>query len=366
MQDTQGTVIVTGASGFIGSAVVKHLAKEHRVVALDLHPSHQGIPNIQAVETDLSSDDSVSDALDLVRMAQGQRIASVVHLAAYFDMSGEPDPRYDEITVRGTERLLRELKSRFTVEQFLFSSTMLVHKAGKPGERIDESRELDPSLPYPASKIKTEQLLSFMRGPIPVVFMRLAGVYDEYCHNTFLAHQIARIYERSIKGHLYAGPLETGQSFVHRNDVARAVECAIARRAALPGEFPVLIGEPEVMSYGELQKKIGCLLYGEAWQTWEVSETLAKIGTWLEEELFCQHPFVRTWMIEHADDHYELNIERARTKLGWEPQYRLRNVLSAMVDHLKAAPVAWYKMNKLDAERIADKQPADPSHQSAG
>lgn len=39
--------------------------------------------------------------------------------------------------MRGTERLLHGLRN-FEVEQFIFSSTMLVHVPCKPGERIHE------------------------------------------------------------------------------------------------------------------------------------------------------------------------------------------------------------------------------------
>lgn len=45
-------------------------------------------------------------------------------------------------------------------------------------------------------------------------------------------------------------------------------------------------------------------------------------------------------MIEHADDDYVLDITRAHTVLGWEPEHRPRDTLPAMVEHLKADPVA--------------------------
>ncbi len=50
-----------------------------------------------------------------MRTAYGTRIASVIHLAAYFDLTGEPNPLYSEITVHCTEKLLRALQS-FEVE----------------------------------------------------------------------------------------------------------------------------------------------------------------------------------------------------------------------------------------------------------
>ena len=46
-------------------------------------------------------------ALARIRAGHGKRIAAVVHLAGYYDLSGDPDPKYHEVTVRGTERLLR-------------------------------------------------------------------------------------------------------------------------------------------------------------------------------------------------------------------------------------------------------------------
>jgi len=72
-----------------------------------------------AFQFDLTADDSVAAALQRLRTAYGNRIASVIHLAAYFDLTGEPDPKYQEVTVKGTERLLRGFQE-FGLEQFVF------------------------------------------------------------------------------------------------------------------------------------------------------------------------------------------------------------------------------------------------------
>jgi hypothetical protein len=59
--------------------------------------------------------------LRILREHHGTNIASEIHLAAYYDFFGEPSPKYDEITVRGTGRLLRLLRGTgFRVEQFVF------------------------------------------------------------------------------------------------------------------------------------------------------------------------------------------------------------------------------------------------------
>lgn len=76
----------------------------------------------------------------------------MVHLAAYYDFFGTPSPKYDEITVQGTARLLRQLRAQdFQVEQSVFSSTMVVHRPGEPGEFITEEWPIEPTWAYPES-----------------------------------------------------------------------------------------------------------------------------------------------------------------------------------------------------------------------
>jgi nucleoside-diphosphate-sugar epimerase len=260
MVEQRDIVVVTGSSGFSGRALTDRLARRHVVVGLDRHEPPRLPPRATFERIDVTSDASVRDTLARVRARHGSRIASVIHLAAYFDLTGEPSPKYEAITVRGTGRLLRELQGSFTVEQFVFVSTMLVHAAGRPGERIDESRPLDPKLPYRASKIEAERLIHERRGAIPVVYLRPAGVYDDRARNPFLAHQIARIYEGSPTARVYPGDLATGQSFLHLDDLCDAVLRLVERRGQLPPELPVLLGEPEVMGYGEPQHEIGRLV----------------------------------------------------------------------------------------------------------
>ena len=175
------TVIITGSSGLIGSALVSRLADRYRIVGFDLERPPHPPPVAECVCVDLTSDDSVRAGLDRVRHGYGERIASVIHLAAYYDFSGDPSPKYEEITVKGTGRLLRGLKS-FQVEQFVFSSTMLVHAACEPGERINEDWPLDPKWDYPKSKVRTEELIRRERGVISAAILRIAGVYDDLCH----------------------------------------------------------------------------------------------------------------------------------------------------------------------------------------
>ena len=366
MNKRQGIVIVTGSSGLIGSAVVRRFGDDFTVVGFDKDGPPHPPPQAECVCVDLTSDDSVKSGLERVRVGYGECIRSVIHLAAYYDFSGEPSTKYDEITVRGTERLLRGLQS-FDVEQFIFSSTMLVHAPTEPGRPINENWPLEPKWDYPQSKVNTEQVIREQRGDIPVVILRIAGVYDDDCRSIPLAHQIQRIYERHRVSQVFPGDLSHGQSFVHLNDLVDAIAKCVEERADLPNELVLLIGESETLSYDELQRIFGRLIHGAEWETKQISKALAKTGAWIQDHLpFVDDPFIKPWMIDLADDHYELDISRARTVLGWEPMHSLRDTIPKMIAALKNDPMRWYRENKLDPPSWLDESSArrakDESH----
>ena len=258
---------------------------------------------------------------------------------------------YEEITVRGTGRLLRGLcELGFRVEQFVFSSTMLVHRPGEPGEFITEDWPLEPTWAYPESKVRTEQLIGEERGDIPAVLLRISGVYDDLTHSIPLAQQIQRIFERSLTGRVYSGSTAHGQAFMHMDDLVDAIERVVERRAELPPELPLLLGEPEALSYDELQHTIARLIRGAGKETIAIPGALAplaKAGTWVLDHVPGRESFIRPWMIERANDHYALDITRARTLLGWEPKRSLRETLPVMVEALNADPIGWYRENEL-------------------
>lgn len=357
MDDKDGVVLVSGSSGFIGRALVERLAARYTVVALDRPGAADAPPGADGIALDLTSDASVADALREVRTRHGGRIASVIHLAAYFDLEGEPHPAYEEVTVRGTRRLLQALRG-FEVEQFVFASSMLVHAPTRPGQPIDEDAPLDPKLPYRASKIRTEKLLREAHDGIPVVFVRPAGVYDDRGHAVFLAHQIARIHERKLNSRVYPGSLDRGQPFLHLDDLVAALLAIVARRRSLPPELPLLLAEETTPTFRELQHDIGCLVHGEDWQTRAIPPGLARAGAALEDRVLDEDPFIRPWMVAVAGDHYELDISRAKRLLDWQPRRALRETLPRIIAALKADPPAWYRANRLNAAVVADRAPA--------
>jgi nucleoside-diphosphate-sugar epimerase/uncharacterized membrane protein len=379
MKPKRNIVLITGCNGRIGSAVMQRLTGRFSdVVGFDRNAPTPAPPDCVRIPVDIASYDSVREGLRILREHHGTHIAAVVHLAAYYDFLGKPSQKYNEITVEGTANLLRGLREAtghglrkgFEVEQFIFSSTMLVHAPGEPGVFITEDSPIEPTWAYPESKVRTEALIRAERGAIPAVILRLAGVYDDVCHSPPLAHQIQRIYEGQLAGHLYSGETSHGQSFIHLDDVVDVIERTIERRAQLPTESVILVGEPETLSYDELQHTFMRLIHGKSGETHNVPGLIAKVGAWVQNHMPGQDQFIKPWMIERANDHYALDIMRARTLLDWAPSRTLRQTLPKMVAALKTDPFGWYREHGLEPPLSLMKEaeralPEAPEHEPA-
>lgn len=342
-------LLITGVSGLIGSELVSQFSGEYQIVGLDISEPRED--QVDFFKTDLTDDESVRSVLRQIREKYGPDIASVIHLAAYYDFSGEPSPMYEELTVKGTRRLIRELQSEnLNVEQFIFSSSLLVMQPDNEGRRISELSPIQAKWAYPQSKLEAEEILRNEHGEIPVVLLRIAGVYDEHCHSLPISQQIARIYEKQFESYLFPGDASHGQALVHLEDLGQAFKNTVERRHDLKKESLFLIAEPDVMNYEELQDEIGELIHGKEWPTIRIPKVVAKAGAWVQDKMARDEkdkPFIKPWMIDVADDHYEAMIVHARSELGWEPKHRLRDTLPAMIDSLKQDPRRFYEENKL-------------------
>ena len=117
MKPAKPVVLITGGAGRIGSA----LANAYTVVSLELHC--KGLPD--CIEADVTDEVSLARAIKTLRTQHGGHIASVIYLAAYFDFTEEANPKYEQVNVRGTARLLRALQA-LQGEQFVYAK----HDAG--------------------------------------------------------------------------------------------------------------------------------------------------------------------------------------------------------------------------------------------
>ncbi len=346
MAQEKQVVVITGSSGRIGTRLIETISNNYQCVGLDFLAISPIVPSMEFVYVDLSSDESVEKAFSRIKYAYGNRITSIVHLAAFYSFTGKNLELYEKITVKGTERILRYSKG-FEVEQFIFTSTLLVHNPTTRGQVITEDSPIEGKWHYPASKVRTEKLIREQHGDVPIVIIRIAGCYDEGCNCIPISQHIVRIYEKQFASKVFPGDVNHGVPYTHFNDFCEMVQVLIQKRKELPKEEIFLCCEEDSISYYDLQQQIAQLLYGKEWPMVRIPKWFAKFGAWAQGLAPGPAPFIKPWMVDLADDNYEVSMNKSRQVIGWAPKRQLRNILPTIIQNMRADPVAWYKRHNI-------------------
>ncbi|MGE5650638.1 UDP-glucose 4-epimerase GalE [Noviherbaspirillum sp. UKPF54] len=161
---THKTILVTGASGYIGShTCVELLGAGYSVVALDnlCNSSPEALRRVEKITGCVIPfyEADVRDRLALNALLRTHRIDAAIHFAglkAVGESTAQP-LSYFENNVGGTVTLLEALGAA-GVKRFLFSSSATVY--GDPEEvPIKETARLSTTNPYGRSKLMAEQVL---------------------------------------------------------------------------------------------------------------------------------------------------------------------------------------------------------------
>lgn len=365
MSPNKDLILITGCSGRIGARVIERFKDSpYQIIGLDIvPPSTQQPPNFSYLKLDVSSPDKIKQTMSEIKQRFGDRIASFIHLAAYYNFTGGEWSKYEMITIHGTEHLLEAAKE-FQTEQFLFSSTMLIHAPQDPPAKINEDSPLVAHpWEYPRSKIATEKIMRDNHGSVPIVILRIAGCYDDECHSIPISNQIQRIFEKQFASHVLPGDISHGASYLHLDDMAEVVWQCVQKRRELPKETVLIVGEDETLSYDQLQNRISQLIRGKNLTTYRVPKWFAKIGAWLQDHMpFMGESFIKPWMIDYADDNYSLDISRIEKVLGWKPSRKLSQTLPIMIRDLKNDPLKWYQINGLKVPCWLKRQEEEKAH----
>ena len=166
-------VLVTGGTGFTGTALVRRLKQAgHDVVALDYKDGLQcDALRKMGAEVVLGS---VTDRAVVERSMRG--VEYVFHLAAAFRELNVPNTFYDEVNVEGT-RIVMEEAIKAKVWKFVYCSTCGVH-GNVDNPPANEDAPIQPADYYQRTKYEAEPVVKALgAGKMEVVILRPAAIY---------------------------------------------------------------------------------------------------------------------------------------------------------------------------------------------
>ena len=326
-------ILVTGASGFIGSHIVEEALQQGYDVwaAVRRSSSREFLQaeRIHFIELNLSSQQQLEEQLRSVTFDY------VVHAAGATKCLHADD--FFRINTEGTKNLVRALLAvGMPLKRFVFISSLSIMGAIREQQPYQEIRDTDtpqPNTAYGRSKLEAERFLDGLCG-FPYVILRPTGVYGPREKDYFL--QV-----KSIKGHVAfaVGFKRQDITFVYVTDVVQAVFLAMEKGQT---------GHRYILSDGEVYQSatFSDYVHEELGRPWWIRITAP---VWvLRIVTFCGEYWGR-WtkkMTALNNDKFNIlkqrnwrcDIEPARRELGYEPKVKLQEGVRRSI--------AWYKENK--------------------
>ncbi len=216
-------ILITGASGFIGSFIVSEALRRGMEVwaAVRRTSSRKYLtdPRINFVELNLDSRE------EMVGQLKGLSFDYVVHAAGATKCLHADD--FFRINTEGTRNLVNALRdTEMPLRRFVYVSSLSVYGPVRETQPYGEILETDtpqPNTAYGRSKLESERFLDSLTD-FPCVTLRPTGVYGPRERDYFLM-------AKSIKGHtdFSVGYKPQDLTFVYVEDVVQAVFLAIER-----------------------------------------------------------------------------------------------------------------------------------------
>jgi nucleoside-diphosphate-sugar epimerase len=317
-------VVITGATGFVGSALARALCTAgHEIVAL-ARPSS---PRARLADLDVTwVTGDVTEQATLSGLLDGADW--LVHAAGRLGEAGVPEAVYYDLHANGTRHVLNEAAGA-NISRVLYISSpgVLGPISGKPA---DESFPLAPSNAYERSKAAAEQVaLEMARAGLPVIVARPEFIYgpgDNHVLGLFRAVQ---------RGIFFT--IGRGQHTCHPTYVADAVRGLLAcLEHGRCGEIYHIVG-PRPVTFKELGRTIAAALgVRSPWLrvprplAWSGAAALEGVG-----RLTGMDPPLSRSGVAFFSESRRFSWQKAHRELGYTPQVHLAEGVSRTV--------AWYR-----------------------
>lgn len=314
-------VLVTGATGFVGGALVRRLVADHACKGVVAAVRRKVDPWPEEVRQTL-----VDDLLPTTYWGLAlQGVDVVVHCAARVhvmqDDATEPLQAYREVNVTGTLNLARQAVQA-GVGRFVFVSSIKVNgestQHGRPFTADDLPSPLDP---YGVSKLEAEQGLREIESQtgMEVVIVRPPLVYGPGVKANFAA--IMRLVARGIPMPL--GAIHNSRSMVALSNLVDLLVTCIKHPAAAGQTF--LVSDGQDLSTTELLRRTANAM-GKKALLLPVPASILELGASL---------LGKRAVAQRLCGSLQVDIEKTRRLLGWSPPLTLDQGLKQAVEGMK-------------------------------
>jgi dihydroflavonol-4-reductase len=316
------TVAITGATGFVGSSVVRSLISQGMDIIALVRPdsSRQVLDGLEVswVEGDITDPGSLRDAFSGADW--------LIHAAGILGQAGIPEATYQKVHVDGTRHVLKEAAGCTRILH-ISSPGVLGPIAGPPA---DETTPPAPSNAYERSKATAEEVaLSFAREGAPVIVARPEFIYgpgDRHVLGLFQAVQRGRFFYVS-GGHTSCHP-------TYIDDVTDGLFRCLKHGA--PGEIYHITG-PRPVTFRELGRRMAAALdVREPWLS--LPRPVAWLGALALETgsriTGKEAPLSRSGVAFFSENR-RFSWEKARQALDYQPRYELQDGLCLTVDYYR-------------------------------
>lgn len=309
------TTLVTGATGFLGSALVTELVKRKQSVRILARDEKKARAQFGDAVTVIPGD--ITDVVQVQRAVDGA--TTIYHLVGRLYHPSTPTELYQRTHVEGTRILLNACKVQSQLQRIIHCSTTGVY--GVTGKTsVAEDAPFAPTNPYEATKLEAELLVfkAWQEQGLPVSVARPGLVYgpgDLHLLGFFA----------SIKKGLFR-VIDGGKALLHPiyiDDLTAAfLLCAerpeaIGRSYNIAGEHPVTIRELATTIAHSLDKELPRSSI-PLWSANLASDIFAVIPGLQGEKA----PLTRS-RIKFLTNSRAYDISRAETELGYTPQVKL-------------------------------------------
>jgi dihydroflavonol-4-reductase len=325
-------ILVTGATGLVGSALARKLAADGTVVRALVRAgslrSHLDGLDLEFIEGDMRDARAVRTAMAGVK--------HVFHVAADYRLwARDPNEIYDA-NVEGTRTIMREAKQA-GVERIVYTSSVATIALRDDGAPADESVGLsvaDGIGAYKRSKIAAERLVEAMvaEDHLPAVIVNPStpiGPRDVKPTPT------GRIIVEAARGRV-PGFLDTGLNLVHVDDVAEGHIAAL--RHGRIGERYILGGENVLLA--DMLADIADLT-GRRPPRWRIPRAVVIPVAYAAEtaaRFTGRHPFTTRDGVRMAEHHMFFTAAKAEQELG----FTARPYRAALEDAIRWFQAAGY------------------------